>query len=47
LDLVLCLYIIKYTTRGQTIPDINRPKISIKALYQHSYPQVYPQVIHR
>ena len=44
LDLVLCLDIIKYTTRGHTIPDINRPKISIKVLYQHSYPQVYPQI---
>ena len=30
LDLVLCLDITKYTTSGQTIPDINKPKISIK-----------------
>jgi hypothetical protein len=44
LDLVLCLDIAKYTTRGHRIPDINMPIISINVLYQYSYPQVYPQV---
>jgi len=44
LDLVLCLDITKYTTRGQTIPVISHPRISINVLYQYSYPQVYPQI---
>lgn len=29
---------------GQAIPDINMPIISINVVYQHSYPQVYPQL---
>ena len=44
LDLVLCLDITKYTTRGQRIPDISMPIISINVLYQYSYPQVYPHI---